>query len=135
MDQPTSPTQATECLITLYHPDMPAARRFYEDRVGLEIREVTYDWYVGYWLTSARTTTLCISSSPTERARYGAEGRGVVVDLMVADVDELYRQLVQRGVVFEHPPEDFPWGLRQAKFTDPAGYTLSISAYTAKASG
>ena len=135
MSLPTSPTQATERLITLYHPDMPAARRFYEDQIGLELREATYDWYVGYWLTSARNATLCISSSSAERARFGAEGRGVVVDLMVTDVDEVYRQLVQRGVVFAHPPEDFPWGSRQAKFTDPAGYTLSISAYAPKARG
>ena len=129
MSERDSPLQSTECLVTLYHQDMSSARHFYEDKLGLELREVTYDWYVGYWLAPSHYTTLCISSSPSENEQWGAEGRGVVVDFMVADVDETHRQLLQRGVVFEHPPTDFPWGLRQAKFKDPAGYTLSISGY------
>jgi len=129
MTESDIPLQATECMITLYHSDMPAARHFYEDQLGLELREATYDWYVGYWLNPAHTITLSISSSPSENAQWGADGRGVVVDLVVADVDKTYRELLQRGVVFEHPPEDFPWGLRHAKFKDPAGYTLTITAY------
>ena len=133
MTEPHRPLQVTESLITLYHSDMASARHFYEDLLGLEVREVTYDWYVGYWLTPSRSTTLCISSSPSENERWGAEGRGVVVDFMVADVDETHRKLLQRGVVFEHPPRDRPWGLRQAEFKDPGGYTLNISGYVSPA--
>jgi len=129
MTAPDLSFQATECMITLYHSDMPAARHFYEDQLGLELREATYDWYVGYWLTPAHTITLSISSSPSENAQWGADGRGVVVDLVVADVDKTYGELLQRGIVFEHPPKDFPWGLRHAKFKDPAGYTLTITGY------
>ena len=129
MTESDNPLRAAECMLTLYHTDMPAARLFYEDQLGLELREATYDWYVGYWLTPAHTITLSISSSPTENAQWGADGRGVVVDFVVADVDKTYRELLQRGVVFEHPPKDFPWGLRHARFKDPAGYTLTITGY------
>ena len=119
----------TECLVTLYHRDMPAARAFYEGKLGLEIREVTYEWYVGYWVTPEHSVTLAISSSPSENEQWGADGRGVVFDFLVPDVDKTYQELTQHGVEFLHPPTDFPWGLRHAKFKDPAGYTLVITSY------
>jgi predicted enzyme related to lactoylglutathione lyase len=119
----------TESFVILYHKDMPAARRFYEDVLALEIREVTYEWFVGYWVSDKHEMTLCISSSPDELARWGAGGRGVVIDFVVPDVDEIYTHLVERGVGFNEPPTDKPWGLRTASLCDPAGYTLTITSY------
>lgn len=118
-----------ESFVILYHEDMAAARRFYEGTLGLEVREVTYDWFVGYWISDKHEMTLCISSSPEERAAWGASGKGVVVDFVVPDVDEAYRGLVDRGVQFDEPPTDKPWGLRTATLRDPAGYTLTITSY------
>jgi predicted enzyme related to lactoylglutathione lyase len=119
----------SESFVILYHKDMPAARRFYEDLLGLALREVTYDWFIGYWISNKHEMTLCISSSPQERAMWGAGGKGVVVDLVVPDVDEAYRHLVERGVQFDEPPTNKPWGLRTASLRDPAGYTLTITSY------
>jgi catechol 2,3-dioxygenase-like lactoylglutathione lyase family enzyme len=119
----------SESFVILYHEDMPAARRFYEEILGLELREVTYEWFVGYWISDKHEMTLCISSSPEERAKWGAAGRGVVVDFVVSDVDGAYRHLVERGVLFDEPPTDKPWGLRTASLRDPAGYTLTITSY------
>jgi lactoylglutathione lyase len=118
-----------ESFVILYHEDMPVARHFYEDLLGLELREVTYEWFVGYWISPRHEMTLCISTSPAERARWGAGGKGVVIDFVVADVDKSYRQLLGRGVSFVEPPTDRPWGLRTAALLDPAGYTLTISSY------
>lgn len=120
---------AKECFITLYHPDIAAARHFYEEMLGLEVREVTYEWYVGYWVTKDRSLTFAISSNPEENRQWGADGRGAVVDFVVEDVDKSYAELMQSGVVFETPPTDYPWGLRHARFKDPAGYTLCITGY------
>jgi uncharacterized glyoxalase superfamily protein PhnB len=119
----------SESFVILYHEDMAAARHFYEEILGLEVREVTYDWFVGYWISDKREMTLCISSSPEERAMWEAGGKGVVVDLVVPDVDEAYRKLVARGVRFDEPPTDKPWRLRTASLRDPAGYTLTITSY------
>jgi predicted enzyme related to lactoylglutathione lyase len=118
-----------ESFVILYHEDMPAARHFYEDLLGLQLREVTYDWFVGYWISPRHEMTLCISTSPAERARWGAAGKGVMIDFVVPDVDESYRQLLDRGVRFVEPPMDQPWGLRTATLLDPAGYTLTITSY------
>jgi predicted enzyme related to lactoylglutathione lyase len=118
-----------ESFVILYHEDMKAARQFYEAQLGLELREVTYDWFVGYWISSKHEMTLCISSSPEECTRWGAQGKGVMIDFVVADVDAAYQQLLSQGVEFLEPPTDMPWRLRTATFLDPAGYTLTITSY------
>lgn len=119
----------SESFVIIYHEDMESARQFYEDILELEIREVTYDWLVGYWISDRHEMTLCISSSPEERAMWGAGGKGVVIDFVVSNVDETYQLLLKRGVEFVEPPIDKPWGLRTATFLDPAGYTLTITSY------
>jgi catechol 2,3-dioxygenase-like lactoylglutathione lyase family enzyme len=119
----------TESFVILYHKDMPAARQFYEELLGLEVREVTYDWFVGFWVSDRHEMTLCISSSANERARWGAGGKGVVIDFVVPDVDQACARLVEKGVSFDELPADRPWGLRTASLRDPAGYTLTISSY------
>ena len=73
--------------------------------------------------------TLCVSTSSEERSRWAADGKGVVIDFVVADVDEACADLAKRGLEFIEPPRDKPWGLRTASFLDPAGYTLTITSY------
>ena len=119
----------TESFVIIYHKDMPAARQFYEGVLGLAIREITYDWFIGYWVSGKHEMTLCISSSPDECARWGAGGKGVVIDFVVPDVDETYRRLSERGARFDEPPTDKPWGLRTASLRDPAGYTVTLTSY------
>jgi len=123
---------ATESFVILYHEDMRAARQFYEVGLGLKLREVTYEWFVGYYISDKHEMTLCISTSPEERARWGSDGKGVVVDFVVPNVDEAYQQLLRGGIKFEEPPTNQPWGLRTASLRDPAGYTLTITSYIPK---
>jgi hypothetical protein len=98
----------TESFVILYHENMTAARAFFEDILGLEIREVTYDWFVGYWVSEKHEMTLCISSLAEERSRWGAAGKGVVIDFVVPNVDRSYVQLAEAGVKFIEPPTDKP---------------------------
>lgn len=122
-----------ESFVILYHEDMAAARAFYEGLLGLEVRQVVYDWFIGYWVSAKHEMTLCISTSPEERKQWGANGKGVVVDFVVPNVDDVYAHLVEHGVRFVEPPTDKPWRLRTASFLDPAGYTLTISSYSVQA--
>lgn len=119
----------TESFVIIYHEDMGAAREFYGSILGLEIREATYDWFIGYWVSEKHEMTLCISTSAEERRAWGAGGKGVVIDFVVRDVDQAHTRLTNRGVRFVEPPTDKPWGLRTASFLDPAGYTLTITSY------
>jgi catechol 2,3-dioxygenase-like lactoylglutathione lyase family enzyme len=53
-------------------------------------------------------------------------GPGLVVGLMVEDVDAAHASLLQRGVVPEGPPADQPWGVRNFYVSDPDGNTLEF---------
>src|SRR5687768_4352036 len=44
----------------------------------------------------------------------------------VADVDALYEAIRLRGVAFESPPTNMPWGFRIATLRDPDGHTVAL---------
>jgi uncharacterized glyoxalase superfamily protein PhnB len=46
--------------------------------------------------------------------------------LEVHDVDEVYSALKSKGVKFDDPPTNRPWGTRSAGFKDPEGYVVEI---------
>lgn len=50
----------------------------------------------------------------------------VEIHFEVQDVDAVYRKLVEKGVQFEHPPANMPWGARMAAFRDPEGNAIEI---------
>jgi hypothetical protein len=44
----------TESFAILYHEDMAAVRASYEGRLGLEVWQVVFDWFIGYWISRKR---------------------------------------------------------------------------------
>ena len=56
----------TGSFVIIYHTDMTSARWFYEELLGPELREVLYEWFVGYWVSEKHKITLCIGTSPEE---------------------------------------------------------------------
>ena len=46
---------------------------------------------------------------------------------MVQDVDAAYRTLSSRGVSFDQPPQDMPWGHRVAQLRDPEGRRVCLA--------
>src|SRR5215470_7985773 len=46
---------------------------------------------------------------------------------IVADVDRAHRDLVAKGVAFEHEPRDMEWGHRIAMLKDPEGRTVCLA--------
>jgi catechol 2,3-dioxygenase-like lactoylglutathione lyase family enzyme len=52
--------------------------------------------------------------------------RGIEVVVEVPDVDAMYRRLLERGITFEAPPADMPWGASHVWLRDPSGYRLSL---------
>lgn len=37
----------TESFVIIFRKDMQAARRFSEGVLGLEVRQIAYDWFIG----------------------------------------------------------------------------------------
>jgi len=46
---------------------------------------------------------------------------------MVKDVDKAYSELAAKGVPFEGPPADMPWGHRVVSTTDPEGRRVMLA--------
>jgi lactoylglutathione lyase len=118
-------------LNVLFTADLGRARDFYEHVMGLELVSGTdgADAFFkigsdGLMLISNNTAGDLLSPGdvdwePARAARF-------VMATEVADVDAAYAELRDRGAQFLRVPEDRPWGLRCAHFTDPDGNVWEI---------
>lgn len=52
------------------------------------------------------------------------KGAGTYLYVSVADVDEYYKELTQKGYKPSGEPKDWPWGNREFVLRDPDGYKL-----------
>jgi lactoylglutathione lyase len=122
-------------LNVLFVADYRRARDFYENVMGLECVHGTdgVDAYFkigsdGLMLISNATAGDLLS--PGDVDREPARGARFVMATEVADVDAAYAELRDRGAQFLRVPEDRPWGLRCAHFTDPDGNVWEIHTPT-----
>jgi catechol 2,3-dioxygenase-like lactoylglutathione lyase family enzyme len=104
----------------IHVPDAGAARWFYSELLGLDF-SVGAKGYIrvsggdAFHLGMEQVTDLVQRDEPE-------------LVIRVADVDAMYETLLDAGFVFDGPPEDMPWGNRQAWTRDPNG--LRIAIYT-----
>lgn len=98
---------------------------FYQEKLGFKLRtraegfaDFTTDRVaLALWEIDHIAATTGISNK-----RSGPGVHKAVAAIEVADpgeVDQLYEQLVGRGVTFVSPPKDYPWRARCVYFTDP----------------
>jgi catechol 2,3-dioxygenase-like lactoylglutathione lyase family enzyme len=55
-----------------------------------------------------------------------AHAGSVRLHFLVEDVDTLHGALRARGIQFESPPTNMPWGFRVAILRDPDGHTVEL---------
>lgn len=55
---------------------------------------------------------------------------GMWISIFVDDVDALYEDYRQRGVIIRQPPTNFSWGMREMNVEDPDGHRLRIGTGT-----
>jgi catechol 2,3-dioxygenase-like lactoylglutathione lyase family enzyme len=124
--------------ITLFVEDPERSRDFYrevfelepmmEDETGAGFRlEDTF-----LFLTKSSEAPALIA--PAVAGRPGNGPRHVFA-IIVDDVDAVCAELTGKGVALLNGPEDRPWGMRTANFTDPDGYVWEIATEMAKAPG
>lgn len=110
--------------VLLRPADMDAALEFYERRLGLaRYRE---------WGRRPRRGVVFFLGGGflelTEQAGGGGARppAGVRLWLQVDDLQAAHRQLRDRGVAIEEPPERKPWGLLEMRIRDPDGLQLVL---------
>ena len=105
--------------LTLWAVHFDQVKKLYKDTLGLPVAEENENFIMfdtkGTRLAFHRLT----KAQPLSRST--AE-----VHLEVNDVDEVYSSLKSRGVRFDAPPANRPWGTRSAGFKDPEGYVVEI---------
>jgi predicted enzyme related to lactoylglutathione lyase len=105
--------------------DYAATVAFYRDDIGLP---VDHDWDEGpedrgsvFRAASGLIEVFALAPGKTYIAP-----RGVWMLIQVADVDQTYRRLVERGLPVLEPPASHPWGHRSFRVSDPDGIPVAL---------
>jgi predicted enzyme related to lactoylglutathione lyase len=110
--------------INLFVEDLDQVKRFYQDIFGMA--PVHEDSDVAMFrlknlmifLNDAAGAGKLIA--PAQPGPPGAGPRAEYV-IIVDDIDAVCAEIQQKGVVLVNGPQDRPWGMRTAAFSDPAG--------------
>lgn len=113
--------------VTLYVRDQDAARRFYVDVLGLEMRREADMGPMGTWLEVGPPgqATGFVLADATRFDKLDRVGSSADLVLHTDDVDGLRAKLTQTGAEVSEP-EDQPWG-RFVRVTDPDGHVFVVS--------
>jgi catechol 2,3-dioxygenase-like lactoylglutathione lyase family enzyme len=116
--------------ITLFVPDLAAAKAFYERVFGAP--PVFEDASSAAFRFGATIVNLLVETEAPELiepARVAPAGAGSRMQLTinVDDVDAVCEELRARGVELLNGPIDRPWGVRTAAFADTAGHVWEIA--------
>jgi lactoylglutathione lyase len=121
------------CAVRIFVDDLDRARRFYRDILELCEKPPAHppsqrgEGGQGAWAVfdfDGREIILeAVAPDDPERALVG---RLLAVSFAVDDIDDVYRNLVARGVSFPEPPEVQPWGGKLAFPRDPDGNVLTL---------
>ncbi len=105
--------------VTLWAVHFDEVKALYKETLGLPVTQENENFVMfdtkGSQLAFHRLT----KGPPLSRST-------VEVHFEVNDVDEVYSSLKSKGLKFEEPPANRPWGTRSAGFTDPEGYVVEI---------
>lgn len=105
--------------------DVARSAVFYQEKLGFKLRTraegfadfTTRNVALALWEIDHIAATTGISN---RRSGPGVHKAVAAIEVTTAaEVDELYDQLLGRGVAFVSPPKDYPWRARCIYFTDP----------------
>jgi catechol 2,3-dioxygenase-like lactoylglutathione lyase family enzyme len=112
-------------LINLFVEDLPTARTFYADVLGLTPdfqSENSSAFSLGTTLINLLTIDAAKKQIAPATVAPAETGVRVQMAVQVDDIDTRCAELEAKGVPIINGPVDQPWGMRTACFTDPAGH-------------
>jgi lactoylglutathione lyase len=105
--------------LTLWAVHFDEVKKLYKDTLGLPVAQENENFIMFDTKGSRVAFHRLTKAPPLSRST-------VEVHLEVNDVDEVYSSLKSKGVKFDDPPANRPWGTRSAGFKDPEGYVVEI---------
>jgi predicted enzyme related to lactoylglutathione lyase len=103
-------------------------RKFYED--VLELKTEVRDTEGLNYLFVRTSSSSSLGFMPPHPEMKGEQPlpREPTLYFYVADVERVHAQLTSKGVGFNGPPQDMPWGDRVVTTTDPEGRTVMLAS-------
>jgi catechol 2,3-dioxygenase-like lactoylglutathione lyase family enzyme len=117
-------------VITLFAEDMPRTKSFYQEVFGLQVLFDSENQAVFKFqnlvvnLTDASDPLALIAPAAVASRQAGPRFQLVIE---VDDVDAACAELARHGVTLLNGPQDRPWGVRTASFSDPAGHIWEVA--------
>lgn len=105
--------------------DPEGIRRFYTEVLGF--KNFNHDAQFNYlWIQTGQSSSLGFMP-PMQGMGEMSPAKEPTLYFMVKDVDRAYETLSAKGVMFEGPPADMPWGHRVVRTADPEGRTVMLA--------
>ena len=112
--------------------NLDALKRFYVDALGFS--EFNHDPQFQYlWIQTGHSSSLGFMP-PMPGMGEPSPAKEPTLYFLVADVDKAYATLAAKGVHFEGPPADMPWGHRVVSTVDPEGRRVMLATRKAMTS-
>lgn len=114
--------------ISLNVPDPEASAAFLTSHFGY-VTEMQDDGFVSLRHPDGGSNIVFLRTGlptfrPEERA--GSAGEGLLLAMVVEDLDARHRRLVDSGIDVVTPPETEPWGERYVQYRDPNGLIVQL---------
>src|SRR5258706_13910953 len=100
-------------------------KRFYTDLLGF--RRFEQDPQMNYLYVQTGNSSSVGFRPPMQGMGEPSPAKEPTLYFMVKDVDRAYTDLSAKGVQFEGPPADMPWGHRVVRTIDPEGRTVMLA--------
>jgi predicted enzyme related to lactoylglutathione lyase len=105
--------------------DIEGVKRFYTHLLGFS--KFSEDPQFNYlWIETSQGSSLGFMP-PMKEMGEPSPAKEPVLYFMVKDVDRAYSNLSSKGVMFEGPPADMPWGHRVVRTSDPEGRSVMLA--------
>jgi catechol 2,3-dioxygenase-like lactoylglutathione lyase family enzyme len=111
--------RVTQIIADLHVSDLPAAKGFYTDYLGLAEEEFNLGWVARYTSPETGASLQVMTSDATAP-------EAPVISVKVDDIEAAYNQARQRGYEIVHPLTTEEWGVTRFFVRAPDGNVLNV---------
>ena len=107
-------------------------RRFYTEVLDFGVRFENEFYLLLHTPNHSADISFLLPNHPSQKPIFQSafDGKGVYLTIEVANVDEVYKELKEKGVAIAIEIRDEPWGDRHFAIKDPNGIGIDIVTYT-----
>jgi len=107
-------------------------KKFYTDVLDFEVSFENEFYLLLHTSNQSAEISFLQPNHPSQQPIFQSEfsGKGVYLTIEVENVDEVYKQIKEKGVQMEIEIRDEPWGDRHFAIKDPNGIGIDIVTYT-----